>query len=225
MPTVDEITNAVQTGVNVYGTLSGQQPVGSGGRVDALGRRWCNGRAEDWQIQTVLMLATDSELLPITQGWPGSGRPGAATTPLRQANATEVGYWLWGHADCQHSGPTGNAQKDRMIALVSKYAATALTNGGSGTQTPGSYYPPAAPQPNLPSGGQQPVQNSNATKPPSYVDMIFGGIKNFFRGILGGAAAGAAGAAQAGGTASQASGSGVFTLIIFAVLLWLLIRD
>ena len=215
----NDVSNLVNAGSQVYQTFGG----GGGGRVDCRGRHWCDGRPEDWQITTVLMLATDSELQPIIVGWPGSGRPGATTTPLRQADPCEVGYWLWGHADCRHSGPTGDQQKARMIQLVSKYAGNALTTGTTGgTQTPGSYYPPPpAPGTTAPN----PAATQTATNPTSQVQSIWDGVKNFFRGILGGALGGASNAEQAGGTASVASGSGILTLLLIGVVVYLLLKD
>lgn len=217
MATADQVISGVNTGVNVYNTLSGSS--GSGTRKDALGRNWCAGRPEDWQIQMVLTVATDAELQPIVVGWPGSGRPGATTTPLRQANPTEVGYWLWGHADCKHSGPTGYAQQARMIQLVSQYALGGLTGQGD-ILTPTTYTPPP------PTGGPipAPVATHTTSTGRSYVQQILDGIGKFFTGILGGGLSGAANAAQAGGNASQASAANLITLVLVGVVIWLLLR-
>jgi hypothetical protein len=116
-PTLEQIGTGVQTGVTIY---QGIQQIGSGGDAkDCKGRRWCPGRPADEQIAAVLLNATANELQRFRAGW--AKEPGGSV-PLEAANPCDVGYWLWGHADCQHSGANGNADRDTMLTLVQRYA-------------------------------------------------------------------------------------------------------
>lgn len=145
-----DVGNAIQGAVQLGGAIynATQDP---GAQTDSQGRRWCDGRPADMQIKAVLVSATADELQPFRAGWAKEPRGGI---PLEAADPGDVGYWLWGHADCKHSSPQGYADRDRMLTLVQKYAPA----GGLLTPYPGQTggsLPPA--------GNGQPSVSQNST--------------------------------------------------------------
>jgi hypothetical protein len=200
---------------------------------DNKGRGVCSGRPYDGAIAAVLTRATDDELRPISNWWNGIGNPRgeqpasrqqSATSDLRLADPSDLGWDLWGGDDCIVGWESSKQAQRRMLDLCAVYGGNGMTNG-TNTQTPGTYTPPATNvTPNQ--GGTRP-QNNNQTQRKGALDDLWTGIQNFFKGIFGGALQGATQAAQTGGAAAQGTAflQMLLPLVFLALILWAILRD